>query len=105
MNVDVNPGFGSAQMAEVPPDIAHVGIVGAGQMGSGIAHVCALAGLPVTLIDIKPEALTKALATIERNMGRQVNRSVISSEDRDAALTRIATASDYEAFSNADLVI
>jgi 3-hydroxybutyryl-CoA dehydrogenase len=74
-------------------------------MGSGIAHVCALAGLPVTLIDIKQDALAKALATIDRNMGRQVNRSVISGDDRDAALTRITTSTDYGAFGDVDLVI
>ncbi|MEI7710447.1 MAG: 3-hydroxybutyryl-CoA dehydrogenase [Rhodospirillales bacterium] len=92
-------------MEIVPPDIAHIGIVGAGQMGSGIAHVCALAGLPVTLIDVKQDALTKALATIDRNMGRQVNRSVIASEDRDAALARIVTSTDYAAFADVDLVL
>jgi 3-hydroxybutyryl-CoA dehydrogenase len=105
MNDDVIRGFGAASSSELPADIAHVGIVGAGQMGSGIAHVCALAGLPVTLVDVKQEALSKSLTTIERNMGRQVNRSVISSDDRDAALTRIATSTDYAAFGNADLVI
>ena len=105
MNVDVNPGFGSAPMAVLPPDIAHVGIVGAGQMGSGIAHVCALAGLPVTLIDVKQDALSKALATMARNMDRQVNRSVISSDDRDAALARVVTSTDYAAFADVDLVI
>ena len=105
MNVDVNPGFSSAPMAVLPPDIAHVGIVGAGQMGSGIAHVCALAGLPVTLIDVKQDALSKALATMARNMDRQVNRSVISSDDRDAALARVVTSTDYGAFAEVDLVI
>ncbi len=105
MNIDVNPGFGAAGMEIVPPDIAHIGIVGAGQMGSGIAHVCALAGMPVTLIDVKQDALSKALATIDRNMGRQVNRSVIASEDRDAALARIVTSTDYGAFADVDLVL
>ena len=105
MNVDVNPGFGSAPMAVAPPHIAQVGIVGAGQMGSGIAHVCALAGLPVTLVDVKRDALTKGLATMARNMDRQVNRSVISSDDRDAALGRVTTSTDYGAFADADLVI
>ena len=105
MNVDVNPVVGSAAIDMVPPDIAHVGIVGAGQMGSGIAHVCALAGLSVTLVDVKPEALVKGLGVIERNMGRQVKRSVISSDDRDVALTRIITSTDYATFADVDLVI
>ena len=105
MNVDVNPVVGSAAIDIIPPDIAHVGIVGAGQMGSGIAHVCALAGLSVTLVDVKQEALVKGLAVIERNMGRQVKRSVISSDDRDVALTRISTSTDYATFADVDLVI
>ena len=105
MNVDVNPGFGSSSMAAVPPDIQQIGIIGAGQMGSGIAHVCALAGLSVTVVDVKQDALTKALATIARNMDRQVNRSVISSDARDAALVQIHTATDFSALGTADLVI
>ena len=105
MNVDVNPGFGSSSMAAVPPDIRQIGIIGAGQMGSGIAHVCALAGLSVTVVDVKQDALTKALATIARNMDRQVNRSVISSDARDAALVQIHTATDFSALGTADLVI
>jgi 3-hydroxybutyryl-CoA dehydrogenase len=62
----------------VPAEIAQVGVIGGGQMGNGIAHVCALAGLPVILLDVKAEALTKAMATMARNMERQVNRSIIS---------------------------
>ena len=88
-----------------PAEIASVGVIGGGQMGNGIAHVCALAGLPVVLLDVKAEALTKAMATMARNMDRQVNRSIISSDDRDAALARITTSTDYEAFGEADLVI
>ncbi|MSP01165.1 MAG: 3-hydroxybutyryl-CoA dehydrogenase [Acetobacteraceae bacterium] len=88
-----------------PVEVGRIGIVGAGQMGNGIAHVCALAGLPVTIVDIKAEALTKAMATMARNMDRQVNRSVISSDDRDAALARVTTAIAYDAFADADLVI
>jgi len=95
---------GSTLLAE-PPEIAHVGVIGAGQMGNGIAHVSALAGLPVTMLDVKPEPLNKAMATIARNMERQVNRSLISPEDRDEALARIATSTDYGAFDDADLVI
>ncbi|MBN8905247.1 MAG: 3-hydroxybutyryl-CoA dehydrogenase [Rhodospirillales bacterium] len=87
------------------PEIARVGVIGAGQMGNGIAHVTALAGVPVTLLDVKPEALSKALSTIGRNMDRQVNRSIVSAEDRDAALGRITTSTDYAAFADVDLVI
>src|SRR5262245_2833535 len=55
-----------------------VGIIGAGQMGNGIAHVVALAGYEVTLNDLKKEAIDKARATIERNMARQVSRGIIT---------------------------
>jgi 3-hydroxybutyryl-CoA dehydrogenase len=95
----------AGQSAGTSPTIVQVGIIGAGQMGNGIAHVSALAGLPVVLLDVKPEALAKATATIARNMDRQVNRSVVSSEDRDAALARISTSTDYAAFAEVDLVI
>ena len=103
MNVDVNPaalipGQGDAA-------IAHVGVVGAGQMGNGIAHVCALAGLSVTMLDVKPEALKKALATIGHNMDRQIHRDLITEQEKQEALERIATATDYAGFRDADLVI
>src|SRR5271165_1016928 len=87
------------------PAIARVGVIGGGQMGNGIAHVCALSGLSVVLLDVKAEALDKAMATMARNMERQVNRSIISSDDRDAALARVRTSTEYDAFSEADLVI
>jgi 3-hydroxybutyryl-CoA dehydrogenase len=105
MNVEVKASpAGGALLAE-PPTIARIGVVGAGKMGNGIAHVCALAGLPVTMLDAKANALGKAMATITRNLDRQVNRSLISAEDKDAALARIATTGDYAAFSDTDLVI
>jgi 3-hydroxybutyryl-CoA dehydrogenase len=95
---------GSDLLAE-PPKIARVGVVGAGQMGSGIAHVCALAGLSVTLLDVKPDALARAMGTIGRNMDRQVNRSLISADDKDDALARIRTSKDYAELGDADLVV
>ena len=105
MTVDVRPGLATDALLSGQPVISQVGIIGAGQMGNGIAHVCALAGLPVTLVDVKQEALTKALATITRNMDRQVNRSIVSAEDRDAALARITISTDNTSFAAADLVI
>jgi 3-hydroxybutyryl-CoA dehydrogenase len=105
MNVEVKPTPAGGTLLAEPPDIARIGVVGAGQMGNGIAHVCALAGLPVTLLDVKAEPLKKAMATITRNMDRQVNRSLISAEDRDEALARISTATEYGAFGDADFVI
>ncbi len=105
MNVDVKPNPLADGQLIAPPEIAQVGVIGGGQMGNGIAHVCALAGLPVVLLDVKAEALTKAMATMARNMDRQVNRSIISSDDRDAALARITTSTEYDAFGDSDLVI
>ena len=105
MNVEVTPSPVPAPLLAGTPEIAHVGIVGAGQMGNGIAHVCALAGVAVTMLDVKAEALDKAMAVMGRNMDRQVNRKLISAEDKDAALARIATTTDYAAFGEADFVI
>jgi 3-hydroxybutyryl-CoA dehydrogenase len=101
----VKPSPAGGTLLAEPPDIASIGVVGAGQMGNGIAHVCALSGLPVMLLDVKPEPLKKAIATIARNLDRQVNRSLISGEDRDDALARIETSTDYAAFGDADFVI
>ncbi|HEY2132016.1 MAG TPA: 3-hydroxybutyryl-CoA dehydrogenase [Acetobacteraceae bacterium] len=94
----------SAHPAELPA-IGLVGVVGAGQMGNGIAHVCALAGLPVVLLDVKADALDKALAVMGRNMDRQVARKLITEEAKAEALGRIATSTDYAAFGDCDLVI
>ena len=105
MNVAVTTTPVAAPLQEAAPEIAHVGIIGAGQMGNGIAHVCALAGLAVTLLDVKAEALDKAMAVMARNMERQVNRQLITAEDKAAALDRIATSTDYAAFGAADFVI
>ena len=105
MNVEVKPSPSADTLLSAEPHIAQVGVVGAGQMGNGIAHVCALAGLPVILLDARKPALDVALATIARNMDRQVNRGIVAAEDRDAALARITTNLDYAAFADADLVI
>src|SRR5271166_2950329 len=105
MNVEVKPPPVADSLLSGEPHIAQLGVIGAGQMGNGIAHVCALAGLPVTLLDAKAAALDTALGTIARNMDRQVNRGIVSTEDRDAALARITTSLDYAAFDDADLVI
>ncbi len=85
--------------------IKKVGIIGAGQMGNGIAHVIALAGYDVALNDLKKEAVDRALQTIDKNLVRQVSKGFISDGDRDAALKRIKYAPDYTAFSDCDLVI
>ncbi|AMN39650.1 3-hydroxybutyryl-CoA dehydrogenase [Rhodoplanes sp. Z2-YC6860] len=85
--------------------IRKIGIIGAGQMGSGIAHVCALAGLSVVLNDIAAPRLKDALATINGNMARQVTRKRITEEDKQTALKRISTAETYEGLADCDLVI
>ncbi|MES1989968.1 MAG: 3-hydroxybutyryl-CoA dehydrogenase [Pseudomonadota bacterium] len=86
-------------------DIRKVGVIGAGQMGNGIAHVCALAGYDVLLHDVTPERIEAGLATINGNMTRQVSSGRISAEDRDKALDRIGSAVSLDAFEATDLVI
>jgi 3-hydroxybutyryl-CoA dehydrogenase len=85
--------------------IATVGIIGAGQMGAGIAHVCALGGFDVMLSDINPEQLKKCVSNIEKNIGRQVNKGFVSDADRNAALARIKTTTSSADLGDRDLVI
>jgi 3-hydroxybutyryl-CoA dehydrogenase len=86
-------------------DIRTVGVIGAGQMGSGISHVCALAGYTVRLNDVAPDRIKAALATINGNMTRQVSKHLITEESRSAALSRIHAAETLEALAHCDLVI
>ena len=82
-----------------------IGVIGAGQMGAGIAHVAALAGMSVTMLDVKAEALDKALAGIRKNMDRQAQKGTIAAEAVVPAMALIATATDYAAFAECDVVI
>ena len=82
-----------------------VGVVGAGQMGNGIAHVMALAGYKVLLNDIDQEALDKGIATVRKNLDRQVSRGKISAAERDAALARIVPTLTLSDLGQTDLVI
>jgi len=82
-----------------------IGVIGAGQMGAGIAHVLAQAGFPVHLADISDTQLEAALATISSNMDRQIQRGRMTEEDKATALSRISTGSEYSAFANCDLVV
>jgi 3-hydroxybutyryl-CoA dehydrogenase len=100
-----DPGERARTSQEPAAAIRSVGIVGAGQMGNGIAHVCAIAGYDVAINDLKKEAVDKARATIERNMGRQVSRALITESEMQAALKRIRYAPDLEAIGEKDLVI
>ncbi|WP_111429502.1 3-hydroxybutyryl-CoA dehydrogenase [Rhodobacteraceae bacterium DSL-40] len=86
-------------------EIKSVGVIGAGQMGNGIAHVFALAGYDVLLNDISEEALGRSKQMIGQNMDRQVSREKISAEERDAALARISTGSDLAVVGKVDLII
>jgi 3-hydroxybutyryl-CoA dehydrogenase len=86
-------------------NIRKLGIVGAGQMGNGIAQVCALAGLPVILHDVSADRLKSALATINGNMTRDVSRQRLKEEEKAAALKRISTADSLDALGDCDLVI
>ncbi|MFT7253857.1 MAG: 3-hydroxybutyryl-CoA dehydrogenase [Paracoccaceae bacterium] len=86
-------------------DIQKIGIVGAGQMGNGIAHVCALAGFDVVLNDISAEGLGNAVALIDRNLERQVIREKISAETKAAAMARIGTTMTLAELGACDLII
>ncbi|WP_203072944.1 3-hydroxybutyryl-CoA dehydrogenase [Falsiroseomonas ponticola] len=85
--------------------IQKLGVIGAGQMGNGIAHVAAQAGIEVVMLDVAEAALAKAVATITKNMDRQVQKGTLAAADKDAALARIATTTDYARFAECDLVI
>lgn len=86
-------------------NIQTVGVIGAGQMGNGIAHVCALAGYSVLLNDVSPDRIKAGMATINGNMARQVTKKTISEDDRTKALGRIKGAEKYDALNGCDLVI
>ncbi len=86
-------------------DVKSVGVIGAGQMGNGIAHVLALADYDVLLNDVNQDALDSAMATIEGNMARQASRGKISDEAMQAALNRIQTTLELPALGQTDLVI
>ena len=85
--------------------IEKVGVIGAGQMGNGIAHVCALAGCDVLMEDVNPEALGRARDTISKNLARQVGRGLITQVEADATLARIKTATNLEGMRDRDIVI
>lgn len=86
-------------------DIKTVGVIGAGQMGSGIAHVVALAGYDVLLHDVSPDRIAQGLTLIERNMTRQVGRGLIEHTAMDAALLRIKAAPELQSIGGTDLAI
>ena len=85
--------------------INKLGVIGAGQMGSGIAHVAALAGLDVVLNDVTADRLKSGMATINGNLTRQVAKKMISEEARSQALGRISLAETLDGLADCDLVI
>ena len=85
--------------------IKTIGIIGAGQMGSGIAHVCALSGFDVRLSDVDAGALDRARDNIDRNVARQVARGKVTEADKAAAMKRISVGTDQAAFRDCDIVI
>ena len=86
-------------------EIRTVGVVGAGQMGNGIAHVMALAGYEVLLNDISEDALSAALGKIDRNMDRQLARDTITADEKSDALKRISTTTRLPDLGRSDLVV
>jgi 3-hydroxybutyryl-CoA dehydrogenase len=86
-------------------NIKTVGVIGAGQMGNGIAHVCSLAGFSVMLNDVSPDRIKAGMATINGNMTRQVSKKTITEDERKSALGLIKGAEKYEDLAHCDLVI
>src|SRR3954470_9059960 len=99
------PQAAARGQAENMASIHKIGVIGAGQMGNGIAHVAALAGMDVLLNDVSSDRINAGLATLNGNLTRQVSRKLISEEDRQAALARITPAETFDKLGNADLVI
>ena len=86
-------------------EINKIGIVGSGQMGGGIAQVCALKGFDVTVLDISDEALTKGRERLEKGMARDVERGRLAAEDCEEALSLMSWSTEYKVFENSDIVI
>jgi 3-hydroxybutyryl-CoA dehydrogenase len=99
------PMTASTKQSKSPIEIKTVGVIGAGQMGSGIAHVAAMAGFDVALCDISDEQLKRAIANIDKNMTRQVTKGAMKDADKAAALARIKTATGMDVMKDRDLVI
>lgn len=86
-------------------NLQNIGVIGAGTMGNGIAQVCAMAGFNVTLLDISESALQKAVATVGKNLDRQIAKETLTLEQKQATLDKIRTSTDYSSLKSAQLVI
>jgi 3-hydroxybutyryl-CoA dehydrogenase len=95
----------AGETTDAVPPLRKIGVIGAGQMGNGIAHVCALSGFHVLLNDVAADRITQGLATISGNLARQVSRQRISDEQRQAAIKRISPATSLDDLADCDLVI
>ena len=90
---------------EMSVEFKKIGVIGAGQMGNGIAHVCALAGFDVVLNDLSPDRIKSALATINGNLARQASKNIITEAERAKAVERISAGETHDALADCDLVI
>ena len=104
-SIRAKPGNGEVAPFPQTATIKTVGVIGAGQMGSGIAHVSALAGLNVRLLDVTDERVKAGVEAIRKNLTRQAERGKISADEAAHALKRIKTGIDYKLFQDCDAVI
>ncbi|MEK9677348.1 MAG: 3-hydroxybutyryl-CoA dehydrogenase [Rhodospirillaceae bacterium] len=91
--------------AEITTTISKVGVIGAGQMGGGIAHVCATSGFDVTILDVSEDVLSASLSTINKNLERLAKRGKLSDDQVKEALAHLTTTTDYASLGECDLVI
>ena len=101
-SITARPG---ADRATPRADAERVVVVGAGQMGNGIAHVFAQSGFPVTMVDVSPDALARGRATIEKNLDRQVKKGTIDDAAKGDTLGRLETSTELAAAGGASLVV
>lgn len=105
MDKHVSAAFDSEENKSMAIEIKKIGIIGSGQMGSGIAQVCAQAGFDVHMLDVTDEALAAGIDKIKKGMARQVSRGELKDDDAEAALKRVSTGTDYAAFGDCDFVV
>jgi 3-hydroxybutyryl-CoA dehydrogenase len=92
-------------LKESQMSIQTVGVIGAGTMGNGIAQACAVSGISVVMVDISQQAVDKGLATVAGSLDRLIKKEKLTAAEKDAALARISTSTDYAALTGAQLVI